>query len=57
MRQLARIVSVVALAGTILPALLYFTDRLDLVAVKQWMLVSTIVWFIATPQWMDRGRA
>ncbi len=54
MRMLARTISWLALIGTILPPLLFFADRLNLSQVKLWMLVATVVWFAATPVWMDR---
>ena len=54
MKRAARVVSLVALAGTILPPVLYFTGHVELEAVKLWMLVATIAWFAATPVWMDR---
>jgi hypothetical protein len=53
-KRAARLVSLVALAGTIVPPVLYFTGNMDLDAVKTWMLVATIAWFAATPVWMDR---
>lgn len=55
MKQIARALSLLALAGTIVPAVLFFTSRLDLPAVKACMLVSTIVWFAVTPTWLDRN--
>ena len=54
MKAIARLVSLVSLVGTILPPVLFFTGHLDLDATKRWMLVATIVWFAATPVWMDR---
>lgn len=54
MRTIARIVSWMALAATIVPALLFFADRLELAELKTWMLAGTIAWFAATPLWMDR---
>ena len=54
MRAAARLVSWLALAGTILPPLLFFVDRMDLDQTKLWMLVATVAWFAATPVWMDR---
>ena len=54
MKNAARLVSLVALAGTILPPVLYFTGHVELDAVKLWMLVATVAWFAATPVWMDR---
>ena len=52
MKTIAVTASVIALAGTILPAGLFMVGRLDLDAVKLWMLVSTVIWFVATPVWM-----
>ena len=54
MKTAARLVSLVALVGTIVPPVLYFINRMDLDATKWWMLVATIAWFVATPIWMDR---
>ena len=56
MRTLTRTISGLALAGTILPPLLFFADRLDLDQTKWVMLLATIAWFAATPWWMDRDR-
>jgi hypothetical protein len=55
MRALAKAVSWLALAATILPPLLFFADRLTLDATKVWMLAATAAWFVATPLWMDRS--
>jgi len=57
MRMVARLVSFVALVGTILPPALFFAGRIDLDATKWWMLVATGAWFVATPIWMDRKAA
>jgi hypothetical protein len=54
MRPLAQFVSALSLAATIVPAVLFFFGRLDLDQVKAWMLAATVVWFVATPLWMDR---
>ena len=54
MKHAARLVSLVALAGTILPPVLFFMGQMDLDAMKRWMLVATVAWFTATPVWMDR---
>jgi hypothetical protein len=53
-KNAARLVSLVALAGTILPPVLYFTGHMQPDAMKAWMLAATIAWFAATPVWMDR---
>jgi hypothetical protein len=50
----ARLVSLAALAGTIVPPVLFFYGHMDLDATKAWMLVATIAWFVATPVWMDK---
>ena len=42
MRSLARAVSWLSLAGTILPPLLFFADRMSLDQVKLWMAVATV---------------
>ncbi len=54
MTNLAKIVSLVALAATIVPSLLYYTGTIDHPAVKWTTLAGTAVWFIATPLWMGR---
>ncbi len=53
MKRLAQIVSGVALAGTLLPAALFFADKLELGRAQTWMLAAAVVWFIVTPLWME----
>jgi len=53
-KRVARVVSFAALAGTILPPVLFFAGMADLETMKRWMLVAAIAWFAATPIWMDR---
>ncbi len=36
-----------------LSAILFFTDQLELPMAKLWMLVAALVWFVATPLWME----
>jgi hypothetical protein len=55
MTAAARIVSLLALAATIAPALLFFNGRATLEEVKLWMLLATVVWFLTAPLWMDRN--
>jgi hypothetical protein len=55
MRTTARIISWLALAGSIIPAVLYLGGGMSLDAVKFWMLLSTIAWFLSVPVWMDRA--
>lgn len=54
MRQVVRLVSLVALVATILPPVLFFSGGMDLDTMKLWMLAATVVWFAATPVWMRR---
>jgi hypothetical protein len=55
MITIARIVSALALVGTLLPPILGLAGRLDTPGVKLWMLLATVAWFVATPVWMDRA--
>jgi hypothetical protein len=55
MKTAAKVVSALALAATIGPSLLFFAGSLELAQMKAWMLVATLVWFAATPLWMDRS--
>jgi hypothetical protein len=53
-KRIARLASLAALVGTITPPILFFTSQMTLDATKAWMLAATVVWFVATPIWMDR---
>lgn len=55
MKTLAQLLSWIALIGTIAPALAYLGGGLTLDALKTWMLVSTVVWFVSVPFWMGRA--
>lgn len=54
MKTIAVAASLIALAGTILPAVFFVAGQLELDAVKLWMLVATVVWFVATPVWLKQ---
>ena len=54
MKIFAILASLVALAVTVVPCILYFTGAIGHDAVKWVALVGTAVWFIATPLWMGR---
>lgn len=47
-------ISLVALAATIGPCLLYFAGLIDHETVKWIALAGTIAWFSSTPWWMGR---
>ncbi len=49
-----QIASLIALAATIVPSLLYFAGLIGHDAVNVAALVGTIAWFIVTPIWMGR---
>ena len=49
----AQCVSLLALAGTIAPALLFMADRMDLAQVHSTMLLATIAWFASAAVWME----
>jgi hypothetical protein len=53
MKRIAQVISYLALASTLLPAVLFFTDKLELPLAKLWLLVAAAVWFVATPLWME----
>jgi len=53
MKRLAQLLSALALVGTLTPPLLFFADALNLAATQQWLLGAAILWFIATPFWME----
>ena len=54
MKTTARLVSLLSLAGTIVPPVLFFTGAIDLASAQLGMLIATVAWFVATPIWMDR---
>lgn len=54
MKRAAQVVSLAALAGTILPPVLFFAGRMDIETMKGAMLVAAIAWFAATPLWMRK---
>jgi hypothetical protein len=56
-RILLQTISGIALAGTILPSVMYVAGRMDLAASKGWLLAATIVWFVVTPLWMGRAKS
>lgn len=53
MKRVAQIISYLALAASLAPAVLFFADRIELAPAKNWMLAAAAVWFIATPLWME----
>jgi hypothetical protein len=56
MRLTAQIASALAAVTTLLAPCLYFAGQLGPGQMKQWMLAAAVVWFVATPLWMERGK-
>ncbi len=52
-KHIAQICSALALLGTIVPPCLFFLDSLSLPATQRLMLAATVLWFVATPCWME----
>lgn len=50
---LLKILSYLALAGTIIPSILVFLGEMDLSTNKQIMGVSMLVWFVTAPLWIN----
>lgn len=52
-KQIARIIGLAALAGTILPPALFLAGTLGHLPMQRLMLISAVAWFAAAPFWMD----
>jgi hypothetical protein len=53
--QLAKILGLLALAGTIVPPLLFLAKSMGEGPMKLIMLISTVVWFATAWYWMKGG--
>lgn len=49
------VLSFLALAGIILPVAFYSFNAVTLPVMKHWLFAATVLWFAATPFWMERG--
>jgi hypothetical protein len=49
-----KIISYLALLGTIVPSLLVFFGDMELQANKNIMAVSMVVWFVTAPLWINK---
>jgi len=52
MKRAAQLVSLGALAATILPPVLFFGGHMGIDVMKTWMLVAAVAWFASAPMWM-----
>jgi hypothetical protein len=50
--QVAKVLGLLALAGTIVPPVLFLTKSLALEPMKLIMLIAMVVWFVTAPLWM-----
>ncbi len=58
MRKVLQLASYLALAGIVIPPILYFRGELAHDAMNTVTLLATVLWFVVTPFWMnDRPRA
>lgn len=53
--QIAKVLGLLALAGTIVPPVLFLTKNLSLEPMKLIMLIAMVVWFVTAPLWMKGG--
>ena len=57
MKIVLPIISYLALALVIVPAILYLTGSMDKPLMKTIMLVGTLAWFVSVPFWMGRKQS
>jgi len=53
MKRLAQLISLLALGLTVACPMLFFYEQLSLARTQVWMLIGAIIWFLATPFWME----
>jgi len=53
MRKVLQLASGLALAGIVIPPILYFAGTLAADGMNTVMLVATVLWFAVTPFWMN----
>ena len=53
--QIAKILGLLALAGTIVPPVLFLTKHLDLAPMKLIMLGAMVLWFVTAPLCLKGG--
>lgn len=55
MRTAIRILAFVALGLTVVPPLLFLAQQLGETAMKNWMLLGTVLWFATAPRALRGG--
>jgi hypothetical protein len=53
MRKVLQLASYLALAGIVMPPILYFTGELPHDGMNTLTLLATVLWFAVTPFWMN----
>jgi hypothetical protein len=53
--KIARALSLLALALTLVPAVLFAAGRMSDGAMKLALVAGTILWFVAAPRWLRGG--
>ncbi|WKN33536.1 hypothetical protein PZB74_09355 [Porifericola rhodea] len=56
MKTIVKILSLIGLVLTLLPAILYFYDYISADLHKQLMLCGTLIWFVSAPLWMNKSQ-
>ncbi len=56
MQPLLKLISLLGLSLTIIPAVLVFTETIELPLSKTLMLVGTLLWFCTAPFWMNKEK-
>ena len=54
MRKALQLASSLALAGIVIPPILYFREELARDVMNTVTLLATVLWFAVTPFWMNR---
>ena len=54
MKTIAKIISILALAATIVPCVLFFVGVVGHSTVTSAALIGTLAWLVSTPIWMGR---
>lgn len=54
MKNLLKLISLVGLALSIFPPILFFLGKMELSSMKLWMGIGMVVWMISAPFWINK---
>ncbi|WP_199708106.1 hypothetical protein [Algoriphagus lacus] len=54
MKILLKLISLVGLAMSIFPPILFFLGKMELSSMKLWMGIGMVVWMISAPFWINK---